>query len=195
MFCAVFCSFANFPKAAAGEKRAEKIKIDFSFAGYGAGESLPDVAAVWRVRPTGGVDTKLLQAGLDKLSEKPVNSDGFCGALLASEKTKVKGQLKLNSSGVVLCGNADVNNPTEINAAGISRRTLMNIGNENASIAGAKIAISDDVETGRRVLRVENAAGFKIGDRVEITRLSTKEWIATIGMDKAEGAFADQRIH
>ena len=50
---------------------------------------------------------------------------------------------------------------------------------------GKPIKITDDyVPSGTRVLSVEQVAGLKIGDTIEISRDATKEWIQFMGMDK-----------
>ena len=172
--------------------------IDFSYAGYGGGiESLPDIQAALFVRPTGGDDTALLQAALDRLAKLPAQPDGFRGALqFAPGKFRVAGQLRLQTSGVVLRGSADKNNPTIIVATGLSRRALIEIGKDKAPALAESINVIDEiVPAGNRALTIENTAGFNVGDSIVITRPSTAEWIAAVGMNKAEGAFADQRVH
>src|SRR5580704_12992866 len=58
------------------------VPIDFSYAGYGAGASIPTIPAVLRVSPSGGDDSDLLQQALDRVSAMPLKADGFRGALL-----------------------------------------------------------------------------------------------------------------
>ena len=90
-------------RAAAPVKRP--VPIDFSYAGYQAGEPIPWVKAVLAVQPSGGDDTALLQGAIDRVATMPLESDGFRGAvLLAPGRFHVKGQLHLRASGVVLCG-------------------------------------------------------------------------------------------
>ena len=184
--------------AANSAKEADLPNIDFSYAGYGGGiESLPVVPVILRVRPTGGDDTVLLQAALDKLAGLPLQSGGFRGALqLASGKFRVARQLRLRASGVVMRGSLDEKNPTIIVAAGTNRRTLIEIGGDKAPVLGESTDVIDEiVPPGSRTLTLANIAGLNVGNRVAITRPSTAEWIAAVGMNKAEGAFADQRIH
>src|ERR1700760_2360593 len=69
------------------------VPIDFSYAGYGAGASIPTVPAVLRVAPSGGDDTDLLQQALDRVAAMPQKTDGFRGALLlAPGRFRVRGQ-------------------------------------------------------------------------------------------------------
>jgi hypothetical protein len=53
----------------------------------------------------------------------------------------------------------------------------------------------ETVPAGARVLTLESVEGLNAGDRVVVTRPSTKEWIEALGVNKAEGAFPEQRIH
>ena len=83
--------------------------IDFSFAGYaGGGESAPFVPGAISVRPTGGDDTALLQAALDRVAALPPSSDGFRGAVLLREgRYRVAGHLEMRAGGVVLRGSVN----------------------------------------------------------------------------------------
>jgi hypothetical protein len=172
--------------------------IDFSYAGYeGGGAQLPSVPAVLRVRPSGGDDTALLQAALDRVAGSPLRPDGFRGALqLSGGRFRVGGQLSLRASGVVLRGSTDKSGPTVILATGLGRRTLVQIGKAEAPVPGKQVRVTDEtVRAGSRTLTLESVAEFGVGNRIIVTRPSTKEWIAALGMNKAEGPFADQRTH
>ena len=172
--------------------------IDFSYAGYkGGGTPLPAVPAVVSVRPSGGDDTALLQAALDRVASLPARADGFRGALqLAAGRFRVAGQLYLRESGVVLRGSPDTSKATTILATGLSRRTLIEIGKGEAPVLGKPIQLTDEtVPAGSRTLTLESVAEFGPGARVVVTRPSTKEWISALGMNRGEGPFADQRVH
>jgi Family of unknown function (DUF6298)/Putative collagen-binding domain of a collagenase len=172
--------------------------IDFSYAGYeGGGVSLPSVPAVTLVRPNGGDDTALLQAALDHVARRPVRADGFRGALqLTAGRFRVGGRLRLRAGGVVLRGSTDAGKPTIIHATGRSRRTLIEVGKDEATVHGEQVRVTDEtVPAGSRTLTLESVAGFSASNRVVVTRPSTKEWIVALGMNRAEGPFADQRTH
>ncbi|HEX8142416.1 MAG TPA: DUF6298 domain-containing protein [Pyrinomonadaceae bacterium] len=172
--------------------------IDFSHAGYeGGGASLPLIPAVLLVRPSGGDDTALLQAALDRVAKLPARADGFRGALqLAAGRFRVGGQLRLSAGGVVLRGSRDESGETIILAAGLSRRTLIEIGNDDAPTPGKQVRVTDEIApAGTRTLTLESVAEFTVGNRVVVTRPSTAEWIAALGMNRAEGPFANQRTH
>jgi hypothetical protein len=173
---------------------ANPVGIDFSFAGFqGGGHTIPDVPAKISVTPTGGDDTALLQAAIDHVAALPLGPDGFRGAvLLRPGRFLVQGQLHLNASGVVVRGSGA---SSVIVAAGIGRRTLIQVGGEGDPIIGAPINTGDPkVEPGDRTLSVATTEGLAAGDRVVIRRPSTAEWIKAHGMSGLLGTFADQRV-
>ncbi|HEX7316360.1 MAG TPA: DUF6298 domain-containing protein [Pyrinomonadaceae bacterium] len=182
------------PASAAVED--ERILIDFSHAGYGSGGvARPEVPAALRVRPTGGDDTALIQAALERVASSPADARGWRGAVLLDGGTfRVARQLRLRASGVVLRGR-DVKLTTVV-ATGRSRRALIEVGGEEAPTVGASLRVVDEkVPAGALTLTLESVEGLAPGDRVVVRRPSTKEWIEALGMNRAEGAFADQRLH
>lgn len=174
----------------------DSVHIDFSHAGYGGGGvPLPEVPAVVRVRPTGGDDTALLQAALDRVAALPADMAGVRGAVqLAPGTFRVAGQLRLRGSGVVLRGSRQGRGTTVV-AAGRDRRTLLLVGGKIPPAAGATVAVAEEtVPAGSRILALERIA-VRAGDRVVVTRPSTPEWIAALGMDTLRGNFANMRLH
>lgn len=166
--------------------------IDFSYAGYEAGASLPSVPAVIAVKPSGKDDTWLLQSAIDHAGTLPVQKNGFRGAvLLAPGRFLVKGQLHMNVSGVVLRGSAG----TTIVATGVSRRTLIEVGGTGDSTIGDAVAITDEtVPAGAMSFKVANASAFSVGDSVVVRRPSIDAWIKDIGMIGAKGSYASFRL-
>src|ERR1700733_12680239 len=175
---------------------AQHPAIDFSFAGYQAGQPIPSVAAVISVRPSGPDDTFLLQSAIDHMATLPLDAHGFRGAiLLRPGRFLVARQLHLNVSGVVLRGSGAGPNGTTIIATGQGRRTLIEAGGRTAPSVASAIQITDEsVPAGARLLTVESVAGLAIGDHVVVTRPSTQEWTSAIGMSGLPGTFANQRL-
>ena len=170
-----------------------KVDIDFTCAGYGGGQTRSWQQATFRVRPTGGDDTALLQAALDEVAKRPADASGFRGSLLLDKGTfRVAGQLRLNASGVDLVGGGE---GTRLLATGKDRRALIRVGGDEPPETGTEIRVIDEtVPAGSKVLTVTDIASFQSGDRVVVRRPSTKEWIASLGMDKWEGAFTPIRL-
>ncbi len=167
--------------------------IDFSRTGYQGGDRLPFVPAVIQVRPQGGDDTRLLQAAIDELSKRELQADGFRGALLLGPGIfRVSGQLRLDSSGIVIRGNGE--QATTIVASGIDRRGLIRVGANRQIAKGLPIAVEGQVAAGAMHLALKSVDNLKVGDRVVISRPSTKEWISSLGMDTLKGTFADLRF-
>ena len=176
------------------------VGIDFSFAGYGAGQPLPAVAAAISVQPSGKDDTFLLQSAIDHMASLPVDSNGFRGAiLLRPGRFHVAGQIRLNVSGVVLRGSgtgaSGTGGGTAIVADGHDRRTLIEVGGRADPALAQSVEVTDEtVPAGARVLTVASVAGLSVGDHVVIRRPSTREWISAMGMSGLPGTFANQRL-
>lgn len=172
------------------------IRIDFSCAGYRGGDApMPRIPAVLMVRPSGGDDTRVLQAAIDWVGNLPVQQNGFRGALqLAAGRFSVSGQLRLEKTGVVMRGSAGKNN-TVIVASGTDRRSLIVIGSAKDTFSlGEALQVTDPlVPAGGRQLTLDRIGEVQAGDHIVITRPSPANWIADIGMNKAEGMFAAYR--
>jgi hypothetical protein len=171
------------------------VPIDFSFAGYKAGRTVPFVKAVLLVKPSGGDDTALLQGALDRVASMPVGADGFRGTVLLSNgRFRVKGHLLLRAGGVVLRGAGAGVNGTVVVAEGIGRRTLIEVGAEKIAALDSAIAVQDDAPAGGKILHLASTEGLAVGDHVAVRRPSTSEWIDAIGMTNLAGTFANQRL-
>ncbi|HEX8601773.1 MAG TPA: DUF6298 domain-containing protein, partial [Pseudoduganella sp.] len=173
-----------------------QVAIDFSHAGYGAGAAVPRVAApTLLVRPGGGDDTALLQAALDAAARLPRRADGFRGVVeLAPARFHVGGQLRMTAEGVVLRGSGI--GRTVLVATGRGRRALIVAGGDRNPATGAAATVVDEVvPAGALTVTVSGSAGLQPGDRVVLTRPSTKAWIRDLGMDALPGTFAALRYH
>jgi hypothetical protein len=194
--CAVIALFMGLTPLSgqAQNSPASPVEIDFSYAGYQAGAATPPgVAAVISVRPSGGDDTDLLQSAINHMAAMPLDSRGFRGAIvLRPGRFRVKGQLHLNATGVVLRGSGA--GYTTIAAEGDGRRTLIEIGGTADPELGPTISVSTDAPAGARKLKLASTEGLAVGGHVVIRRPSTREWISAIGMSGLPGTFANQRL-
>ena len=175
---------------------AATFPIDFSYAGYREGEQPPFVRAKIAVAPTGGDDTALLQSAVNHVGTLAVNADGFRGAvLLRPGRFRVRGQLKINASGVVLRGSGTGPGGTTILAEGMGRRTLIEVGDPQPPKPGPPQQITSTiVPAGARSFAVADTSGFRVGESVTIVRPSTAEWIRDIVMTGLPGTFASTRL-
>ena len=155
---------------------------DYSYVGYKNGdEALPNVAVVKQISPVAGDNTAHIQAAIDEVEALALNVNGHRGALLLLPgEYPVSGQLIINSSGVVLRGSGDGENPalnTIITGVGNipDERTLIRIGTNNKSGFGGQVAgtrqniISPHIPAGSRTIEVENVSGLAIGDNIMLT--------------------------
>ena len=153
---------------------------DFSYCGYRSADvSIPDIPVKIIVPVTTEDATPLIQQALDHVASLPVGKDGFRGAVLLQQgEYKVSGQLKMNASGVVLRGYGVDEKGTRIIAAGKDRRTLIQVAGKDDRRFENPIAITDDyVPVNAVSFTIASSQGLKVGDKINVHRPSTKEWI------------------
>ncbi len=163
--------------AFAAEPVAPATLMDFSTAGYaGGGVPLPRVPTKFAVQPTGRDDTGTIQAAIEAVAKLPLDAQGFRGAVLLRGKFRVEGQLKIESSGIVLRGEDAV-----ITATGQSRRTLIEVRGKTQRTVGPAIKVTDEmVPAGAMNLTLASVEGLTPGARLLVRRPSTREWIEAI---------------
>ena len=162
---------------------------DFSYSGYKKSEEpIPYIETTLTLQPVNGDNTEHIQKAIDKLSQLPLQKNGFRGALLLDRGVySVSGQLVIRSNGIVLRGTGREKTDTVIFAAGKDKRSLIHVQGElNLSKQNKfKQKITNAyVPVGVRSITVADTAGFSVGQQVMIIRPSTSQWITDIGMDK-----------
>ncbi|PZE22154.1 Ig-like domain-containing protein [Paenibacillus xerothermodurans] len=161
--------------------------IDFSNAGYmGGGVEIPDVQARIVVEPGEGDDTARVQAAIDKVSSMPQAADGFRGAVLLKKGTyEIEGSLRIRASGVVLRGEGQAEDGTILYATGTTKRDILQItGKPVQLLTETSEAVSDlFVPSGARSFHVDDASGFKVGDKIMVRRHGNSRWIHEVKMD------------
>ena len=176
---------------------------DFSNCGYfGADQQIPDVPVRVFVSPIQGDETARIQKAIDHVASLPLDSNGIRGAvLLLKGRHEVFGGLQITNAGVVLRGEGAETNGTVLVAAGIDRRTLIRIlghtfgqGDKWARGGSPRQILGDYVPVGATSFRLNDANGWNVGDSIEITRPSTKEWIDALGMTEFGGGLGDWRL-
>lgn len=166
---------------------AQPVPIDFSTAGYAANESpIPNAVVQIMVAPKPGDNTARLQAAIDYVSGLTPNSNGLRGAvLLLKGRHEVLGGLVITNSGIVLRGQGI--NETMLVAAGLDRRTLIRVSGNASNIIGNPVNLTEFVSPGTKTLHIQDSSGIKSGNRIRITRPSTKEWILKLGANEFGG--------
>ena len=160
---------------------------DFSHAGYGGGGvKIPEVPVKITVRPSGGDDSKVIQAAVDEVAAAPSNN-GFCGVVLLSSGTFNCSQpIVLSRDGVVLRGSGTNR---------LTGSTIMMTGTAHVCILfkgvtvhkeepGSAVAVTDSyLPCGGTSVTVADATGFRAGGEVVVKRAFSKQWIHSMGMD------------
>lgn len=102
----------------------------------------------------------------------------------------VDGQLKIDSSGVVLRGSGMGAGGTVLLGTGKDRQTLIRIVGKNDRTRGNEIKISDVyVPVNANKLTLTNAS-FKVGNNIIVHRPSTKKWITDLGTETFGGGLS-----
>jgi hypothetical protein len=164
---------------------------DFSYAGYAAGEKvIPAIPIKVIVPPLNGDATLRIQSAIDYVASLTLDKNGFRGAVLLQKGTyKVEGQLRINSSGVVLRGSGV--NQTFLIGTGTDRETLIRVAGVNNKILNKEVAITNAyVPVNGNTISVQSANNFKEGDRVIIHRPGTLKWIQTLGTETFGGGIS-----
>ena len=169
---------------------------DFSFCGYMASEeAIPDVTIKVRVPWMQGDATERIQRAIDYVSSLPVGKDGFRGAILLDKGLyNIESSLKISESGVVLRGSGCGEDETVLVGSGVDRATLIRIVGVNDKVFEDSVAVANQyVPVNAVIIPLPENHGFKVGDKIVITRPSTKEWISTLGTDKI-GLYVDYQL-
>ncbi|MCF3109223.1 DUF6298 domain-containing protein [Niabella sp. CC-SYL272] len=156
---------------------------DYSYCGYKASEAAIPLVPVKAVVPVKAGDaTARIQAAIDYVAALRPDKDGFRGAVLLQKGTyAISGQLVIRQPGIVLRGSGAAGE-TVLLGTGVSRDALIRVVGKNDKIVGAKTEVTQDyVPVNAIALTVANGNNFKPGDRVEIRRPSTAEWIDVLG--------------
>ena len=162
---------------------------NFSYAGYGGGGvPFPNVEVLRELSPMNqGDDTERIQAVIDEVSSLQQDANGMRGVVyLRAGEYRIRGQLLISASGVILRGDGRGRNGTVLRATGLDQRTLIVLAGNGRprEIENTRREISDDyVPVGAQRFRVSDSSGYEVGQRVMIERPSTQEWLDHIGMD------------
>jgi hypothetical protein len=170
---------------------------DYSFAGYrSGGVALPTVPAQINLLPTGADDTDAIQHAIDTVSARPLDSNGFRGAVqLAPGVFHCSAALTIAASGVVLrgAGSSAGHDATTINLTGDPHVGIVIKGDFALNTISPATNITDAyVPFGAHTVHVDDATHIHAGDLVQISKPVTAAWIKYMGMDDLERPGRDE---
>lgn len=163
---------------------------DFSRVGYHQGDlEIPSVEVVKTITASqNGESQSIIQKAIDEVATLPLNKQGIRGTILLEKGTyNIPGSIKISKSGIVLRGEGDNEEGTQLVATGKTQRSLLIISGlgKRKEIGGTRTAISDAyVPVGAVSFTIENAQKFKVGDQIVIYRPGTDRWIKDLKMDQ-----------
>lgn len=171
---------------------------NFSFAGYRNGEvPIPNVPMAVEIGPLpeGKDNTDHINAALAEVAAKPLEANGFRGALvLRPGLYNVARTIELKYSGVVLRGSGRSNDPAvgtiikstaTAGLAGGGPECPIKIGSIDQTVkwetqASAAIPISAKVSAGSRTLTLTDTTGLVVGDNIIIWHPCSAAWLEKI---------------
>lgn len=162
-------------------------EIDFSTCGYRQSEQAIPLVPIRAVVTTADRhdDRPHIQAAIDHVSGLKPDQNGFRGAvLLQGGPFLVRGSLAIRTSGVVLRGSGV--EKTSLRGIDPSREPIIRVVGESDLVIHehSRRVVDESIPVGASQVSVDSSKGLKVGNRILITRPSTKEWIAAIGMDR-----------
>jgi hypothetical protein len=159
--------------------------IDFSYAGYGGGGvALPTFPVKKTVAPSGEDDTAAIQSAIDEVSRLPLLHGVRGAVLLATGHFHCSATLKLSADGIALRGSGSGESDTVIEMTGDPHLAISVAGESTVKAVGTPTEVSDAyVPSGSMSLSVRDASGLKAGDKVQIIRPITPEWLHLMGME------------
>lgn len=159
---------------------------DFSGVGFYKGDKpIPDIPVAATVNPSANA-LQEIQSAIDALSQKPLDKNGFRGAILLKQGTyEIPGTIFIRASGIVLRGEGQ---QTKLVAMANTQKPLISVtGSGNPEPTGSRAKITDKyVPTGAFSFTVSSTEGFKAGDEIIVLRPGTAAWIHDLKMDQIE---------
>ena len=184
LLCGVSTSLLSAPKP----KKTLYIPMDYSTCGYRASEeAIPDVRTVLYVAWRDGDCSPMLQSAIDQVAKMKPDNKGRRGCILLGEgQYRLKTALRITTSGIVIRGMG--RQKTILLKEGEDRGAAIYIEGRRNEVFGDSIDVIDSkVLAGSTTLTLSAIGGLQVGDRVRITRPSTAEWIASLGMEDFGG--------
>ena len=158
--------------------------LDFSYCGYKSSEQdIPSLNNVIFVPKQEGDASEIIQRAITYVSGLKPDAKGFRGAVLLDKGVyNLYKNLWIQTSGVVLRGSDKLE--TVLLKHGVDRSAVLHIEGINNKIQKDTIKVTSSyVPVNERTLELSVLTGLKVGDRINIIRPSTAEWIKSVGCD------------
>lgn len=158
--------------------------LDYSSCGYRNSEQpIPDVVNAVFVPWQAGDNSARIQHAIDYVSSLTPDKSGFRGAVLLDKGVfDLEESLRIPVSGVVLRGSDK--DQTILQKKGVDRGALLYIeGRNDLLVTDTLDVLTPYLPVNACTFQVTNQIQLNVGDRIQIVRPSTKEWIASIGCD------------
>ncbi len=160
---------------------------DYSGVGYKNSESpIPNVPIVKTISPIVGDNRIHIQNAIQEVATLPLNADGFRGAILLSKGTyNVSDTIRIATSGIILRGEGENGDGTNIIATKIAQHSLFYIAGTSATntISSSRKDIVDAyVPIGAKEISVSTPHSFQVNDNVFIHRIPKQSWIDLLNM-------------
>ena len=174
-------------------KKELYVPMDYSTCGYHASESrIPDVDVAAFVAWQDGDCSPLIQQAIDQVSQLKPNDQGFRGAILLGEgRFRLDQPLRITASGIVLRGMNK--QKTVLVKQGVERGAIVYIEGKEAKRERVKDTLfitADCIPAGSTSIPLPvnlRPYTLSVGDRINIVRPCTREWIESLGMNDFGG--------
>ena len=172
-------------------KKELNIPMDYSTCGYHASEkTIPYIPATVFVSSKDGDCTDMIQGAIDQVATMKVNSDGIHGVVLLDTGTfQISQPLRINTSGIIIRGIDK--EKTIIVKKGVQRGALIYMEGKKfvkPSSSDTILITNDKLIAGNTTFTVNKTNhALRVGERIHITRPSTRTWIESLKMEDFGG--------
>lgn len=165
--------------------------LDYSYCGFRySEEGLPAVSTRIRVLPQDGDMSAYIQQLIDSLANLPLDENGFRGAIELDGGTFVlHTPLRITASGIVVRGSAQ--SPTILLKKGYDRGAVIYLEGGGRPAYKKTVSVNASyVPVGTKEIPVTDAGNFRVGDKIQLRRESTRQWIAAMGCEVFGGGIS-----
>ncbi len=170
------------------DERGNRI-LDFSTCGYRSSDvPIPNIENAVFVSWQKGDNTDRIQKSIDYVSSLKPDANGFRGAVLLDKGIfELNESLRITASGVVVRGMDK--EQTVLFKKGVERGALIYVeGVDDKKVTDTLKVVTGYVPVNSCMLEVDSNVSWTKGERIQIVRASSKEWIEALGCYEHGGA-------